>query len=218
MKILAFFQGWYGERIVEHVRRRAPDWSVLAVKIRKGLPALLDEEEASPVVEEILRDMPEGTENADLALFLLEEPGACLLIPELVRKVDLRVLICPVDDYRVLPRGLELQLSEELADMGVSFSFPRPFCSLSGGKGPIRTFAERFGRPVVAVEIDGREIKAVEVLRGAPCGSTHYMAVRLVGTSVDEAPSLAGLFVQTYPCLASHVEDPLLGEDMIHLS
>ena len=44
------------------------------------------------------------------------------------------------------------------------------------------------------------------------------MARRLVGARADEAPRLAGLYVQIYPCLASHVEDPVLGEDMIHIS
>lgn len=217
MQVVAFYQGWYGERIIKHVREQAPEWQIWDVKIRKGLPKILDEE-IEVLVGKILEGLPSEVAGADLALFLLEEASATLLIPELARKLDVRGLICPVDDYRVLPRGLELQLSEELEEMGLPFSFPRPFCSLSSGPGPIHAFSRRFGRPTVAIELEGGRVKRVKVIRGAPCGSTYYMARRLVGARAEEAPSLAGLYVQIYPCLASHVEDPLLGEDMIHLS
>jgi len=217
MELVAFYQGWYGERIIKHLQEQAPDWAIWAIKLRKGLPSLPDEE-TDLLAQEVMKKLPREAVGADLALFLHEEPGASLLMPEVARRAEVRALICPADDYRVLPRGLELQLSEELMSVGLLFSFPRPFCSLSRGPGPIGDFAERFGRPELIVELDGHEIRSVRVLRGAPCGSTHYMARRLVGTRVEEAPSLAGLYVQTYPCLASHVEDPVLGEDMIHLS
>jgi len=215
---LALYQGWYGERIAGHVAEQAPDWTVRAVDMGKGFPRLPDDETLERLAGLVAERVPSDAIGTDLMLFLAEETGACLLLPELASRLDVRAVICPVDDYRLVPRGLERQLTEELHESGVLYAFPRPFCSLSAGQGPISLFAERFGRPLVELELLGDVVSAVKVLRGAPCGSTHYMARRLVGARADEAPRLAGLYVQIYPCLASHVEDPVLGEDMIHIS
>ena len=217
LRVLAVVQGWYGERIVRHVASLAKDWDIRVLQMRKGLPPIPEEGYAEDLVDELVkRLLPDRT--YDLLLFLAEEAGAFMLLPELIYRLDVGALIGPVDDYRAMPRGLERQLSEELEETGVSFVFPRPFCSLSGGEGPIRTFSQRFGSPKLEIELDGDVVKAVRILRGSPCGSTYYMARKLVGVSIEKAPSLAGLYVQTYPCLASHVEDPLIGEDLIHVS
>ena len=199
-KITAFVQGWYGERIVRHVRSSKPDWDIWLINMGKGFPRLPDDEDLEALLKNIANKVPEGALKPDIALFLLED------------------VLCPVDDYKVVPRGLERQLSEELLEAGIPSCFPRPFCSLSHGPGPIGHFARYFGMPELELEVQEGIVRSVRVLRGAPCGSTHYAASRLVGLSVREAPRLAGLFVQTYPCLASHVKDPLIGEDMIGLS
>ena len=218
LKITAFVQGWYGERIVRHVRSFKPDWDIWLINMGKGFPRLPDDEDLEAVLRYVASKVPEGAFRPDIALFLLEEPGASLLVPFLAELIRAEAVLCPVDDYKVVPRGLERQLSEELLEAGIPSCFPRPFCSLSHGPGPIGHFARYFGMPELELEVKEGVIRSVKVLRGAPCGSTHYAASRLVGLSVREAPRLAGLFVQTYPCLASHVKDPLIGEDMIGLS
>ena len=217
-RITAFIQGWYGERIVRHIRSFKPDWDIWLIDVGKGFPRLPDDDYLEGLLKAVVEKVPEGALRPDIALFLLEEPGASLLVPSLAELIGARSVLCPVDDYRVVPRGLERQLSEELLEAGIPSCFPRPFCSLSHGPGPIGYFARYFGMPEVELEVQDDVVKAVKVLRGAPCGSTHYAASRLVGLNVQEAPRLAGLFVQTYPCLASHVKDPLIGEDMIGLS
>ncbi|OYT50550.1 hypothetical protein B6U66_05390 [Candidatus Bathyarchaeota archaeon ex4484_135] len=218
LRITAFVQGWYGERIVKHIRSFKPDWGIWLIDVGKGFPRLPDDDHLEGLLRAVVEKVPEGALRPDIALFLLEEPGASLLMPSLAELIGARSVLCPVDDYKVVPRGLERQLSEELLEAGIPSCFPRPFCSLSHGPGPIGHFARYFGMPEVELEVQDDVVKAVKVLRGAPCGSTHYAASRLVGSSVQEAPRLAGLFVQTYPCLASHVKDPLIGEDMIGLS
>ena len=218
LRITAFVQGWYGERIVKHIRSFKPDWGIWLIDVGKGFPRLPDDDHLEGLLRAVVEKVPEGALRPDIALFLLEEPGASLLVPSLAELIGARSVLCPVDDYKVVPRGLERQLSEELLEAGIPSCFPRPFCSLSHGPGPIGHFARYFGMPEVELEVQDDVVKAVKVLRGAPCGSTHYAASRLVGSSVQEAPRLAGLFVQTYPCLASHVKDPLIGEDMIGLS
>ncbi|MDD4748632.1 MAG: DUF166 family protein, partial [Methanosarcinaceae archaeon] len=64
------------------------------------------------------------------------------------------------------------------------------------------SFASLFGRPVLKVQTKAGKISKVEVLKGAPCGSTWHMAKELVGVSVKTAPPKAGLLVQQYPCRA----------------
>ncbi len=66
-----------------------------------------------------------------------------------------------------------------------------------------REFFERFGAPEVEVEIENGRIKSVKVIRSAFCGATYYVAEKIKGLSVDEAPSKAGYYTQIFPCMAS---------------
>ena len=68
------------------------------------------------------------------------------------------------------------------------------------------------------ITIENDVIKEVKVLRSTPCGSSNFIARKLIGLNIRDAPSLAGLYTQVYPCLATHSRDPLLKEEMIHLS
>lgn len=64
-------------------------------------------------------------------------------------------------------------------------------------------FFEHFGAPEFEVEVEGDLIKDVRVLRSAFCGATYFVAEKLKGVKVSEAPSKAGYFAQVFPCLAS---------------
>ncbi len=103
--------------------------------------------------------------------------------------------------------------------MGVKIVFPRTFCTLvTVGVPHIDTFAEVFGAPGLEVEVVDGEVSCVDVLRGAPCGSTHYMAEKLPGTSIGDAKPRAGTLVQIYPCLASRRVDRFFGDSPIHVA
>jgi hypothetical protein len=65
-----------------------------------------------------------------------------------------------------------------------------------------RPFADIFGSPVLKVKTENGKIAKVEVIKGAPCGSTWHMARELVGVPVKDAPPKAGLLIQQYPCRA----------------
>ena len=82
----------------------------------------------------------------------------------------------------------------------------------------IDEFAERFGRPKLSIALKDDVIKSVDVIRGSPCGSTHFAARKLIGMSKSEAATKGGLFVQTYPCLASRVRDPEYDKSLIHMA
>ncbi|HPS88678.1 MAG TPA: DUF166 family protein, partial [Methanosarcina vacuolata] len=63
-----------------------------------------------------------------------------------------------------------------------------------------------FGSPILKVKTKDGKIADVEVIKGAPCGSTWYMAKEIVGTEVKDAPPKAGLLIQHYPCRATRGE------------
>ncbi|MCD6263208.1 hypothetical protein J7L60_02195 [Candidatus Bathyarchaeota archaeon] len=211
-RALFFTQGDYGERIFSYIASEAPPhWSLKKIRLPRGLSDLVEESEG--VVRGLLPD--EGL-RCDLLVFLGESPSSFSLLPEVLERVQARSLIAPADDYAWLPLGLERQLRSEL---GLPAVFPRPFCSLTEvGEPVIDEFARFFGRPRLRVRIREGVVEEVEVLRGAPCGSTRYMAERLVGTPVGEAPRRASLLVQTYPCLASRRIEKVINDSLIHIS
>ncbi len=213
MRNLVFTQGRYGERILENIRARAPqDWEIH----QKSLPA-----ELPPIVED-----PEGfieglnlSGEWDLVLFLGESQSAFSIMPAIIEQVSTKAIIAPVDDYSWMPLGLERQIRSELEDKGISAVFPRTFCALGFvGVQPIDEFACYFGSPRLKLEAEKGVVKSVEVLRGAPCGSTWFMAEKLYGSRVDEAGQMAATLVQIYPCLASRRVDRLFEDAPIHVA
>jgi hypothetical protein len=213
MRLIVFTQGAYGERILENLKRRAPqDWVIENSVIPGNLPAMIEEPEGFVEVLEL-----GGT--WDLILYMGESPSSFTVLPSILEKVEVGAVIAPVDDYDWLPRGLERQIGDEVEGMGVEIVFPRTFCTLTPvGVPPIDEFAEIFGAPSIEVEVVDGEIRCVDVLRGAPCGSSHYMAEKLPGTKVGDVKPRAGTLVQIYPCLASRRVDRFFGDSPIHVA
>jgi hypothetical protein len=223
IRILALHQGHYGERIVEHIRKSAPeDWMLEVIIPPRVLPAIIDDPGEF---------LPSDISQADLLLALSESPETAQLVPAIARLSGVKAIIMPVDNSAWLPLGLKNQLQRELAGMGIAAVFPRTFCTLTenatGYGGDIETydneriaaFAAYFGRPRLKIEVDasGNRIVRVEVERSAPCGSTHYVAEKLVGVPVAEAVPQAGLHAHHYPCLASMQMEPA-GDTLMHIS
>lgn len=213
MRLLIFTQGPYGQRILENVRGRAPPgWAIHHVSLPRSLPQIIEEPEEMVVGLDLAGEW-------DLVVFLGESLSAFSILPTILELVHARAVIAPVDDYSWLPLGLERQIRSELGALGVSCVFPRTFCTLAPvGVPPIDEFARRFGSPKLKVTAEDGVVKGVEVVRGAPCGSTWNLAERLPGTRVEEATDRAGLLVQTYPCLASRRVDRFFSDAPIHVA
>ncbi|MFC2032103.1 DUF166 domain-containing protein [Chloroflexota bacterium] len=227
MRILALAQGYYGNRIVEHLRKWIPQgWTIEVITIPYGLPAVIDEPEEF---------LPSNIVLTDLLLAMTESPGASQLIPAIVGLSETKSVIAPIDNSAWLPPGLKNQLQQELAEMGVTAVFPKTFCTLTESSAGFRwraephnderiaAFARRFGQPKLRIKVDpqSKTIAEVMVERGAPCGSTHHIATELVGMPVEEVVPSAGLIAHHYPCLASMQREQLddcLFDTLMHIS
>ena len=179
LRILIAIQGYYGERMVENIKRHAPaNWKVNHITFPAGLPAIVDDTD-----EFLPRDLP----AADLLISLGEHPGVAQMIPDMVRRSGARAVIAPADNRAWLPVGLARQVERKLETMGVDTVYPVPFCTLTenDSKNPYtQEFARHFGRPDVDIEFrkdDRHRVSKVTVKREAPCGSTRFVAGRLVG-------------------------------------
>jgi hypothetical protein len=222
LRLLILFQGHYGQRILENIRRFAPEaWTVNAWRVPSGLP---------PVVDDPLSFLPMHLPATDVVLSLGESASAAQLLPGIVERTGAQAVIAPVDNVAWLPDGLVRQLGTWLADMGVTAVFPKPFCSLADRSYNVRQqgvsfnnswiaeFARHFGRPALRIESDGWRITAAEVERDSACGCARSVARQLVGVDVEEAVVQAGLFHHHYPCLATMRVNPSLGEPLIQIA
>lgn len=222
LRILAITQGLWGERIAENLAAHAPsDWVVRSWGAPRALPPVIDDPE-----ELLPADLP----ASDLVLALGEVSGAAQLIPDVVRKTGARAVIAPIDRNESLPPGLVRQLRGWLEGMGVAAAFPKPFCSLtetSCNRTPlvtpvddplIRRFARSFGRPQFRVQVEGKHIARLEVVRDAACGCARHVAEGLAGCPVDEAIEKAGMLHHHFPCLASMNKDPDYLDTLMHVS
>lgn len=160
---------------------------------------------------ELPRDLPE----------LIDEPENYLKLPEKF-DVDMIVSFASHPDINLelirqaAERGIGLvivsggarggaykQLKEEGERRGVKVVWEEICCATPKIEDKrFAEFFEHFGAPEVEIEVENGRIKDVRVIRSAFCGATYYVAEKIKGLSVDEAPTKAGYYTQIFPCLA----------------
>jgi hypothetical protein len=214
MRILIAIQGYYGERMVENIQRNAPaNWKVNHITFPAGLPAIIDDTD-----EFLPRELP----AADLLISLGEHPGVAQMIPDIVKRSGAKAVIAPADNRAWLPVGLTRQIQRKLESVGVDMVYPVPFCTLTenDSQNPyIQEFARHFGRPDVDIEFyedDRHRIGKAAVKKEAPCGSTRFVADRLVGVWFREATEQAGLLHHQFPCMATMAMDREFEDTLMH--
>lgn len=203
----------YGRRIVENICERGfAHWISWLHEFEAPPKGFLDDPE-----EHLPKDLPE----CDLILSLGLPPDLQYTLPVLAEKTKAKAVIAPVDNSSWIPPGLKRQIESELTEIGVASAFSKPFCSLEKtGNKYINMFAEHFGRPELDVRVEGGTIKEVDVKRGCPCGSTWFIAEKLIGLEVSQQrvrDEIAKAH-HVYPCLASMTMDPELGDTVLHES
>ncbi len=225
MRILAMSHGLWGRRIADNVKGRMPQgWALETYTPPAALP---------PIVDDPMEFLPPELPQAELLLAMVENPTIAQLVPGVARLSGAKAVLCPIDNSAWVPPGLKQQLQDELTGAGIPSSWPKPFCSLTEETGGYRRAAERyssplisefarhFGRPKLDLTVADGVVQKVEVVRGAPCGSTHYMSTRLEGTPVEEAVPKGGLMSHQYPCLASMTKEQIddrLFDTLMHVS
>ncbi|MDQ1274489.1 MAG: hypothetical protein QG610_60, partial [Euryarchaeota archaeon] len=136
--------------------------------------------------------------SADILITYSLHPDLTSAIAKLAAKAGVRSLIVPGGPSRAsVP---ELNKISEASGMDVEVD---EICCTLEPNSFNRPFAEIFGSPILKVKTENGKIAKVEVIKGAPCGSTWYMAKEIVGVPIKDAPPKAGLLVQHYPCRAA---------------
>jgi hypothetical protein len=220
LRLLVITQSAYGERIAEHIRRRAPrHW-------------LVQQWAVPPLDGQALELVPPVLPAAELILSLSESPEIAGLLPDIARLTNARGVIAPIDDGRWLPPDVALQVRRGLGQLGVPCVFPKPFCSLSetrynmgesaadSSDSPIREFVRSFGQPAlkISLDADARVIRAIDVLRDGPCGCGQYLADQLIGTNIAQVEQRTRTLHQRFPCLASTQPDSDYGESLLQVT
>lgn len=205
----------YGRRIVESICKRGfADWIRWLHRFESTTPAnILDYPE---------KYLPKSMPECDLILSIGLPADIQYTLPIIAKKTKAKAVIAPIDNANWIRPGLRGQIQRELAEIGVASAFPKPFCSLEKtGNHYVDMFAENFGRPKLEIEVRGGLIKEVRVKRGAPCGSTWYIAGKLIGMETSSQQRVRDQIAKAhhaYPCLANMTIDPELGDTILHKS
>jgi len=112
-------------------------------------------------------------------------------------------------------------VTNECSKVGMESAFPKPFCALEPKTPVLQQFCEEYGvgRPDIRIEVQAGKVARAVVLRGSPCGLTHWVAERLVGHPADGSlEAKAAELLHLRPCLATMVLDPALGDTVMHES
>ena len=185
-------RGKYGHRLVDVVKEHS-DFSVITVDLPEFVPIFI--EEPDEFLENLNFDL--RVFSADLVVTYSLHPDLTSAIAKLAAEAGVRSLIIPGGSSRASVPELK-QISEA---SGMDIEVDETCCTLEPNSFN-RPFADIFGSPVLKVKTENGKIAKVEVIKGAPCGSTWHMAKELVGVPVKDAPPKAGLLIQQYPCRA----------------
>ena len=182
------------------------------------LPAFVDNPE---------KYMPKKIPKSDLCVASGLHKDLLLELPHHIQEVGIKGLIAPIEDFTEVPSGLRKQLEERCQELSLENAFPKPFCSLEPVKDKpvISRFANELniGRPSLEIATVRRGkaevIGSTVVRRSAPCGSTWYIAKKLIGVETKREIFYDAIAKahHSYPCTASMNIDPELKEPILHV-
>jgi hypothetical protein len=188
-------RGKYGLRLIENIKKNS-DFNISSLQIPEFLPDFIE----APGEFLASLNLDKNIFSNDLIIVYSLHPD---LTPEIVRLAGengARAVIIAGGSAK--SGGLsELQKISEKYNMHIEIH--EICCDIEQcGNNVVDEFVSCFGRPELKITTKAGLITKVEVLRGAPCGSTWHMAKGLVGAAIRDAPAKAGLLVQQYPCRA----------------
>jgi hypothetical protein len=189
---------------------------------------LLSPTQLPAFIDEPSKYVPKRIPRADLCIASGLHKDLLLELPKHLEKAGAKGLIVPVEDFMEVPLGLVKQLDEVCEELGLERAFPKPFCSLKPSKDKLtisRFVTElRIGRPSLEMSTAGtgrsESISSTTVRRSAPCGSTWYIAKKLIGveTKTETLHDTLAKAHHSYPCTATMALDPEAKEPILHIS
>jgi len=184
MKISIILRGEHGKRASKIISER---FQTEIFELPENLPEIIDEPEKIEIPERIF--------DADIIISYAFHPDVNYEIVKRAKK------------YVILPGGAEsgsiTQLKRVAGDR-VKIIWEEVCCATPNIEDDeVKEFFEMFGMPEFEVEVENGVIKDVKVKRETICGSAKFVAERLKGMKIDEAPTKAGFLAQISPCLAS---------------
>lgn len=183
--------------------------------------------ELSAFIDSPEKYMPKKIPKADLCIASGLHKDLLLELPCQIQKFGIKGLIVPIEDSTEVPSGLKRQVEEKCQELNLENAFPKPFCSLepSESKPTIsRCVTElKVGRPLLEISTARRgKCEAVDsavVRRSAPCGSTWYVAKKLIGVETEREILYDAIAKahHSYPCVATMNSDPEAKEPILHI-
>jgi thymidylate synthase len=143
------------------------------------------------------------------------------------KEIGIKGIIGCSERPQEFPPGQRKQLEEKAAELGMETAFAKPFCAMKPdpNKPNIAAFLDRagIGYPEIDVSVQksrhGKDtIVATNVIRSAPCGSTWFVAKRLIGLEPDQ-PDIRERISEAhhaYPCTAGMEQDKELSDTILH--
>ncbi len=208
LKIYILISGKYGSRIVNNLAQMGLASNIVGIhEVPDDLPEFIDN---------VDKYIPQNLPEANLIISIGLRGDINMIIPEIALKTGAKSIIVPIYDPAQIPPGLQSEIKSELED--TTIVFPKPFCTLETvGDKYIDEFAQKFGKPKLEIEADTL-INSVKVIRGAPCGSTNFVAEKIINLPVGEAEIESGRRYHNYPCLASMSTDTNIGDTLMHIA
>lgn len=239
LSLLFVYSGGYGERVIRNLINDPSFCKVCSfhcdfckygvysyVRNIRGAIELPVPTELPMFIEEPEKYLPKKIPQVDICIAMGIHQDLLLTLPTLLTINGIKGLIIPIEDSKEVPSGLRKQLIEKCEDASIEYAFPKPFCSLNQTeeKPLISTFVGEFriGKPYLHIttihQNDSRTIRGVIVERSAPCGSTWYIAKKLIGERVlkETILDIVAKAHHSYPCTASMTVDSEIGEPILH--
>jgi len=177
-------------------------------------------------IEKPEKYLPKKIPTVDICIATGIHQDLLLALPSRLKREGIKGLITPIEDFREVPLGLQRQLERECGELAIECAFPKPFCALepAEAKPLISRFSQEFkiGKPSLRITTAKQNrlkvICSVGVERSAPCGSTWFVARKLIGKEVrrEEIRDVVAKAHHSYPCTSTMAVDPEIGEPILH--
>ena len=184
-------RGSHGYQSAEEMSRH---FDVSLAVLRENLPEVIESlDELEELVESgNLKEVME----ADVLICYATHPDVSLLLAE---NCESGLLIITGERGKT---GSAKQIEEIAGRRGLRVLMPE-ICCVVKSLDEFDWFFEHYGKPEFELEVENGMIAKARVRRCAFCGATRFVAEKLAGVEVGDAPRLAGLYTQLYPCLAT---------------